>query len=566
MSKFNRPVTRAAVSSPVKSEQTPTGRTFEGAPGFARDAKGELFLLAVTNLVGEDTFYERAKNRDDRYVQLVRHLAVDDPDWTAGLLEWLRGEGNMRSASIVGAAEYVHARLESAGARERRTHEAGQGPGAAVFGGDSLTYQATANRRVIDSVLQRADEPGEILAYWTSKYGRNLPKPVKRGVADAVARLYTERNLAKYDTATTGYRFGDVIDLVHPIAGSHSEAWAAWQGDLFAHALDRRHGRDNPIPETLGMLRARAELLALPAGNRRAVLNDPQRLKDAGITWEALAGWLQGPMDAAAWSAVIPSMGYMALLRNLRNFDQAGVSDKLAEQVAAKLADPEQVARSRQLPMRFLSAYRAAPSLRWAHPLDKALTASIGNIPALKGRTLILVDTSSSMNAGFSKDGTLMRWDAAALFGISLAQRCEQADVVSFSSARYYFNDAPGVKTKEFPLRRGESLLKSIDRWKDGGYFLGGGTDTAAALRQHFAGHTRVVILTDEQASGEDVGGVIPQTTPLVTFNLAGYERGHAPSGSGLRVAIGGLTDAGFRVLSMLERGRSADWPWVSAG
>jgi hypothetical protein len=563
MSKFNRPTARAAVSSPVTSGQTPTGRTLEGAPGFERDAKGELFLLAVANLVGEDTFYERAKNRDDRYCQLVHQAALEDPDWTSDLLRWLRGEGNMRSASIVGAAEYVKARLGAAGSRPGRQHETKE-RGTGAWEGDSFDYWSGSNRRVIDSVLQRADEPGEMLAYWTSKYGRNVPKPVKRGVADAVARLYTERNLAKYDTATSGYRFGDVIDLVHPIAGSHSEAWAVWQGDLFGHALDQRHGRDNPIPETLGMLRARAELLALPLADRRAVLADPQRLKDAGITWEAVAGWLQGPMDAAAWSAVIPSMGYMALLRNLRNFDQAGVSDKVAEQVAAKLADPEQVARSRQLPMRFLSAYRAAPSLRWAHPLDKALTASIGNIPALKGRTLILVDTSSSMNAGFSKDGTLMRWDAAALFGIALAQRCEQADVVSFSSAQRYFHEAPGARTKTFPLRVGESLLRSIDRWKGDGYFLGGGTDTAGALRQHFAGHTRVVILTDEQASGENVGGVIPQATPLVTFNLAGYERGHAPSGSGLRVTIGGLTDAGFRVLAMLESGRSADWPWLA--
>ena len=50
-------------------------------------------------------------------------------------------------------------------------------------------------------------------------------------------------------------------------------------------------------------------------------------------------------------------------------------------------------------------------------------------------RCYLLLDTSSSMNAGFSKDGTLMRWDAAALFGIALGHRCAHADVVSFSSA-----------------------------------------------------------------------------------------------------------------------------------
>jgi hypothetical protein len=50
------------------------------------------------------------------------------------------------------------------------------------------------NRRLVGSVLRRADEPGEMLAYWTSRYGRAVPKPVKRGIADTVARLYDERH------------------------------------------------------------------------------------------------------------------------------------------------------------------------------------------------------------------------------------------------------------------------------------------------------------------------------------------------------------------------------------
>jgi hypothetical protein len=53
VSKFNRAGVRPAVSSPVKTEAQPTGTTHEGALGFARDAKGELFLLAVANMVGE---------------------------------------------------------------------------------------------------------------------------------------------------------------------------------------------------------------------------------------------------------------------------------------------------------------------------------------------------------------------------------------------------------------------------------------------------------------------------------------------------------------------------------
>lgn len=543
MGKFNTRETRPATGgSPIVTEQTPTGRTFEGGPGFARDAKSELFLLAVSNMVGEKTFYEDATSRDARFERLVAEVAVADAGWMLGFVGWLRSGANMRTASLVAAAEAVRARLAAA-----KTGEVGNG---------------ARNRQLIADVLQRADEPGELLAYWTSRHGCAVPKPVKRGIGDAVQRLYTEYALAKYDSRSAGFRFGYVLHLTHPPAANPG------QGALFRYALDRRHNRDvvGFSGEQLPMLYAREQLLALPVDARRALMRYPDaadQLRAAGITWEALAGWLQGPMDAAAWEAVIPSMGYMALLRNLRNFDEAGVHDLTAAAVALKLAEPWQVARSRQLPMRFLSAYRAAPSLRWAYPLEQALGYCLANVPELTGRTLILVDTSSSMNESFSKDGKVMRWDAAATFGVALAQRCAAAEVVSFSSTARMWGDSRGAHTKAFPLARGESLLRSLDRWKTGGWFLGGGTATAAAVRKHFAGHDRVVIVTDEQAGvDEDVSATIPATVPLYTWNLAGYEHGHG-SGGVNRHTFGGLTDAAFRMIPLIEAGKNAAWPWL---
>ncbi|HEX3783448.1 MAG TPA: TROVE domain-containing protein [Pseudonocardiaceae bacterium] len=539
MSKFNSPATRPAVSSPVASERMPSGHTHEGAAGYARDARSELFLLAVTNMVGENTFYEAAGRRDDRYEQLVRAVAVADPDWMLRFLTWLRSEANMRSAALVGAAVAVHARLAA------RTTEP--------------VEDAVPNRTLVDAVLQRADEPGELLAYWTATFGRAVPKPVKRGVADAVQRLYTERNLVKWDSDAHGWRFGDVLETVHPAPREDR------QGELFKHAIDRRHNRGEEIPASLELLRVRAELMAWPVQKRRELFQRPELdgarsvLNTAGMTWEALAGWLQGPMDARAWEAIIPSMGYMALLRNLRNFDKAGVSDEVAAVVAAKLADPAQVARSRQFPMRFLSAYRAVPSLRWSYPLEQAITHSLANVPTLGGRTLVLIDTSGSMAASFSRDGTLMRWDAAALFGIALGGRCEDADIVSFSNG--YQGREPSIVFRSQP---GESLLRAVERWKTSGYFINGGTDTAGAVQRHLRPgfHDRVVILTDEQAAHGDVDTLVPREIPLYTWNLAGYQYGHAPSGGRNRHTFGGLTDQGFRMIPLLESGRDGHWPF----
>ncbi|NEE53880.1 TROVE domain-containing protein, partial [Streptomyces sp. SID8455] len=197
---------------------------------------------------------------------------------------------------------------------------------------------------------------------------RALPKPLKRGIADAVRRLYTGRSLLKYDTASKGFRFGDVLNLVH----AAPDPAKPWQGELFRYALDRRHRPDTAVPPAGDRtLTAHRALIELPVTERRAVVTGPggaERLAEAGMTWESLAGWLQGPMDAAAWEAVIPSMGTMALVRNLRNFDEAGVSDEVAATAAARICDPEAVAASRQFPFRYLAAHRHAPSLRWAYP------------------------------------------------------------------------------------------------------------------------------------------------------------------------------------------------------
>lgn len=554
MARFNRTKTKPAVHSPIGTEPAPSLRTFEGGAGYARDTKSELFLLAVSNMVGQNAFYEKAGSRDARFESMVRHVAIEDPHWVARFIPWLRGEANMRTASLVAAAEAVKARLDAHDAVLAR-HEQ-----------PSDALEASANRALISAACQRADEPGELLAYWTSRYGRAVPKPVKRGVADVMLRLGTEFNYVKWDSEGHGYQFADLLNLTHPgdRKGSAQHIRGPWQHDLFGYIVKRPHQPDLPIPGSLGVLTRRQALLAMPVDERRTVLESPDLLKQAGMTWEALAGWLQGPMDARAWSAIIPSMGYMALLRNLRNFDQTGVPDEVAEQVAAKLKDPGEVARSRQLPFRFLSAYRAAPSLRWSYPLEVALGRSLANIPALHGKTLILVDTSTSMEDVFSKDGTLRRWDAAALFGIALGHRCAHADVVSFSSKQKYVGDSPGAHVKAFPLSAGESVLRSLEKWKGGGWFLGGGTETAAALRATYRSHDRVVIVTDEQAArdGHEVSASVPDTVPLYTWNLAGYKAGHAPSGSRNRHTFGGLTDQGFKMIPLLESGHDGAWPF----
>lgn len=270
MSKFNTATGRTS-TGPLVIEDRPSTITAEGGAGYARDARSDLFLLAVTNMVGTDTFYEGASDRDERFRNLIHAVAPANVEWMKSFISWLRDGANMRSASIVAAAETAKAMLDA---------------------------DLPGSRAIVSSALKRPDEPGEMLAYWTSRYGRALPKPVKRSVADAVQRLYTERGLLRYDGASKGYRFGDVLDLTHP------EPSAPWQGDLFKYALDRRHNRTEiVIPETLPSVRARIELGALSVDERHAFMRRVQAGDSAAAEkfnlamasqWEWAKSWLGG--------------------------------------------------------------------------------------------------------------------------------------------------------------------------------------------------------------------------------------------------------------------------------
>lgn len=528
MAKFSgtkrRPL-RANVIAPVRTMGVRT-RTHEGGDAFVHNAESELFLLAATNMVGEDTFYERASDRDARYVELVHSVTEANPGFIAGaeleagkigLAEYLRQRLLMRSAAIVMAAEYVAA------------------------GG-------AGGRSVVARVLQRGDEPAEMLGYWIANHGRNVPMPVKRGVADAVRRLYNERAALRYDGLSRQMRMADVIELVHP------QPKDAAQSALFRYLLDRRHHDDAVAdPSTLPMLAAAGEIAAVPAEQRRELLREQgsMALTKADVSWERLSGWLPGGMDAEAWEAVIPSMGVMALVRNLRNFDEARISEATVEKVITKITDADEVAKARIFPYQVWAAYREAPSDNWKRALGTTLELTLANIPPLDG-TLVVIDTSGSMQSPVSNRSKLQRVEVAAVMAMATAKRARNVDVIIFGQ------DNTRLKGLD-----GTSVLPGVAKVVGAVGSVGHATFGHTAIAAHFdpKRHRRVVMFTDDQQ--HDSGRVPLDHVPLIyTFNLAGYRPSALAAGGRGRYTLGGFSDATFTVMTVLEAGANAGWPF----
>lgn len=488
---------------PVATAPRPTTRTREGGAGFRReDAKSELFLLAVTNMVSEDTFYETGDQRDERFINLVHEVTQQDSDWVRRFIPWLRKEANMRSASIQAVAEYVAA------------------------GG-------VGGRALVPAVLTRADEPGELVAYFRNQ-GLTIPKPIKRGISEAIGSLYTQGALDKYDGQDRAWNFGDVIEMVHPTPAD--DVQAAW----FKYLVDRAHNPAAPVPATFKRAAAR----------RRINTDDDASAEDAakaGLDWTSASA--KGAMDAAAWEAQIPKMGYMALLRNLRNFSQAGISPASVAIVNRRLADPEEVARSRQFPYRFISAYMELDGLTYASALDAAINLSLSNVPKLDGSTLVMLDCSSSMQstvAGNSKMNSVL---VGLTFAAGFQRQNPGTRVFGYGREPYL----------ELTTEQRDSSILVMARDLQG-MLRGEATHLWSSLDKVWSGEERIVVVTDEQShdSPTNFGGF--DKTRIFIWNVGGYSTGTA--GGQNVTTLGGFTDKMWTLVDMIDRGKRGDWPF----
>lgn len=281
----------------------------------------------------------------------------------------------------------------------------------------------------IERVIRRADELSELVAIYWRNGKRPLSKQMKRGLARALDK-FDAYQLAKYDRDGP-VKLRDVLFLVH--AKPKDEAQAALWKQLAERSL--------PSPDTWEV--------ALSGG------------ADKRETFERLLRERK--------------LGYLALLRNLRNMSEAGVDEDLVREaiLARRGAD-------RVLPFRYVAAARAAP--RYEPWLDQALAEAVLQDSLLGGRTIVLVDVSGSMAAPLSRKSDLTRMDAAATL----------ASVIPGDVRVFTFSN----EVVEVPARRGMAGVDAVVRSQPhGATYLG-----KAVERINRERHDRLIVVTDEQS------------------------------------------------------------------
>ncbi|UOG73172.1 TROVE domain-containing protein [Hymenobacter tibetensis] len=482
----------------------------EGAPAFTLTPQLELYAAVATAALS-DQFYEKA---DTRLARLRELVARNDPTFVAQLAVYAREQMYLRSVPLVLAVELA------------RLHR-----------GDNLVS------RLVARIVQRPDEITELLACYAQVNQRTgvktlnrLSKQLQKGLAVSFNR-FDGYQLAKYDRAGA-VRLRDALFLVHPTP--RNEAQQALFNQLVAGTL--------PTPYTW-----ETELSAL---GQATYATQEERTAAFQEKWETLIA--------------SGKLGYMALLRNLRNILEAGVSAEAVVEVCAALSDRAAVARSKQLPFRYLAAYREVKALQNGHvsavltALEDAISYSAANLRGFGPETRVVVacDVSSSMQTPISPRSKVLLYDVSLVLGMLLQSRCQHVTAGMF-----------GDTWKRISMPRGP-VLRNVDEFyrREGevGYSTNGYL-VVRDLRQRQEVVDKVMLFTDVQLWNSNADGgtlaqewaeyrrtVAPQAR-LYLFDLAGH--GTAPldvrAEDGVAL-IAGWSDKVFGVLEALDNGGSA--------
>ena len=260
---------RRATNVKMPADRTLLG---EGGWGHKRSPVNELLMLARSDR-SSDMYYESAKDRGARRRTLVKTLVGKDPGALSALIAALRTKDNLRTPALMLAV-------------------------------DALLAGHPEGERLLGDVLLRPDQPGQALRYFFDAYRDGvrggIPSSLRRAVAGAATRLYTEDAVVRFDRVRTvgvedrsakgsAVKFADVLSLTHPVPQGEE------QSQLFGFLT----GSGRPTP----LLAVRDTLMSLsPELAARELQFEAARLARGGapgmlsrLPWETLAAVSTGP-------------------------------------------------------------------------------------------------------------------------------------------------------------------------------------------------------------------------------------------------------------------------------
>ena len=361
----------------------------EGAPAYALSPRHQLAQLAATGCL-TPTFYADAASQLDEVLALLPQV---DAEFVAKTAIHARQAGHMKDMP---ALLLAHLAVRD------------------------VALLAQVFERVVDTASCCATSCRSCAAV---RWAASPWVRVRRSWCSSGLLQASEKQLL-HAAVGNSPSLADVVKMVHP---KPTEAWrAAW----FAWLIDKPFDAAALPPLTQAFERFKATLLA---GCDAEVPELPFQLLTAL------------PLRTAHWAQIARHGSWQMLRQNLNTFARHGVFgvEGLTEWVAAKLRDPQAVAKARVMPYQLLAAYKAA-SAEVPHEvreaLQDAMELAIGNVPAFTGRVVVCPDVSGSMASPVtgqrgSATSAVRCIDVAALMAAAVLRKNPAARVLPFEQS-----------------------------------------------------------------------------------------------------------------------------------
>ena len=295
----------------------------------------------------------------------------------------------------------------------------------------------------VEAVCTRPDMMTDLLAlYW--KDGK---KPLRNKLKEGLARAFTnfsEYQLAKYDR-DNAVKLRDVMFMCHPKPKTPE------QEELFTKVASR-------------------------------TLTTPD-------TWEVALS--SGGDKKETWTRLLSEgkLGATALLRNIRNIQQAEVDRNIIEKALLSMNTDMLV------PLDFFKAGNY--SIEFSKIIESKMLENFSNKEKLKGKTLLILDLSGSMQQRLSSKSEFSRLDAGIAMTILAMNQCEEFEVVltagndsSYQGAHYHL---------KYPIKGFDFQKQVISEMKQLG---GGGIFTRQCLewcQEQKLQADRILVFSDSQ-------------------------------------------------------------------
>ncbi len=479
MAKYNK-------RTSVRSEKTVS---HERGTGYNLTPEFELINILANGIQGK--FYESEEIQSKRLRDVIdKTVATRGAEFVAKALVYARTEMGQRSVTHLGASLLA-------------PHLSGSEVGKFV-------YSKYHRRDDIGGVVYRLDDMLEIIAcYQHLNPGKRLPNSMTKGFKAALENA-DAYEIAKYQASNRAISLVDVVNLVHPKPSEEKE-------EVFNSLMEG----------TLSQFDT-AEDKQSSAGREVA-----DKVKSGEITEEKAEEEL-AEAKTDNWKELIHTkkIGYLSLLRNLRNILKLGDSD-LEEEALKLLVNKEFIVRSKVWPHQIdlaLEVIRDEFSSTDAHRVLGALnTAYERAIPNLTehfpGRTAVVVDTSGSMYG--------MSWNPLYVNGVKQHNRApmEKASLIGATFAKatgadlYQFaTDARAVK-----YNPGDTVNSIKDNILRGEGRVGHGTNLSTAFKlfsRNRAMYDRVFIISDMQTA-DNAGRAVRDygaNPHIYNIHLCGYK------------------------------------------